>query len=60
MAEKPQFSSSRVSSITGKTGSKKKDGYAAGSVPSSMLGTKAGKVEGEGYSGPNVTRATRA
>ena len=55
MANKPQFSSSKVSNIAGKLPSKKMDGYAAGKVPESMQGNK----KGWPYSGPNVTRATR-
>jgi hypothetical protein len=44
----------RVSNNTGKNASKKTDGYARGPVPESALPTKPGKVEGHGYSGPDV------
>lgn len=40
----------------GTTGKMKKDGYAAGKVPDVVVGGKPGKVKGQGYSGPNVTR----
>ncbi len=59
MAQKPQFDSGKVSNIAGKVPEKKKDGYASGPVPPSMIGNKPGKVEGHEYSGPNVTRASR-
>ncbi len=59
MAQKPQFDSSKVSSITGKNATFKKDGYAGTSPPDSMVGNKPGKVERQGYTGPNVSRATR-
>lgn len=48
----------KVSSSTGKTGTKKRDGYAAGRVPESMIGTKVGKTPGKGYSGPNVAQVS--
>lgn len=46
---------------TGTNASYKKDGYAAGPVPKSMIGTKNGKVDkagpyGAGYTGPDVQR----
>ena len=45
----------RASTSTGKTGKQKRDGYAAGSVPSAMIGTKTGQP----YSGPNMARVKR-
>lgn len=42
----------------GTKGELKKDGYAAGSVPISMRGSKPGKTSKVGYTGPNVARAT--
>lgn len=37
----------------------KKDGYADGTVPPSMRGTKSGKSRTAGYSGPSVAKASR-
>lgn len=37
----------------------KKDGYASGSVPKQMIGTKVGVTNNKGYSGPNVATASR-
>jgi hypothetical protein len=34
----------------------KKDGYAAGPVPDSMIGTKEGLTNKKGYSGPSVAQ----
>lgn len=45
----------KASSSTGKTGTIKRDGYAAGPVPSGQVGTKNGKP----YSGPNKVDAGR-
>ncbi len=59
MAQKPQFDSSKVSNVAGKVAEKKKDGYASGPVPDSMIGNKPGKVERQGYTGPSVARASR-
>ena len=44
---------------SGATGEKKKSGYASGSVADTFIGTKVGKVDGKGYSGPNVARYGR-
>lgn len=41
---------------TGKNAEFKKDGYAAGPVPDSMIGTKVGLTNHEGYSGPSVAQ----
>lgn len=46
----------RSNNSTGKNAALKKDGYARGPVPPSMIGTKVGKVDGEGYTGPNVAK----
>lgn len=48
-------------SSTGTNADFKRDGYAKGPVPKSMLGTKPGKVDkagpfGKDYSGPDVQR----
>lgn len=43
---------------TGKTGNKKKEGYASTSVPISMIGTKPGVTDHVGYSGPPVAQGT--
>ncbi len=59
MAQKPQFDSSKVSNVAGKVAEKKKDGYATGPVPESMIGNKPGRTEKNPYSGPSVTRASR-
>lgn len=59
MAQKPQFDSQKVTKIEGDVPTYKKDGYASGPVPKSMMGSKPGKTEKHGYSGPNVTRASR-
>ena len=59
MAQKPQFDSSKVSNVAGKVAEKKKDGYATGPVPESMIGNKVGRTEKQGYTGPSVTRASR-
>lgn len=48
----------KASNSTGETGTMKKDGYAAGSVPKSMQMSKPGKTNKKGYSGPNVARGT--
>lgn len=50
----------RVSNNTGKNASFKKDGYARGPVPESMQGSKVGKTEHRGYSGPDVAVPPRA
>lgn len=55
MADKPQFTSVRASSITGKTGSKKMDGYASGSPPDAMIPNK----KAWPYNGPNVAKPSR-
>lgn len=44
---------------SGKVGAMKKSGYAAGAIPDVLTGTKVGVTNKEGYSGPNVARATR-
>ena len=36
----------------------KRDGYAAGPVPKSMIGTKVGLTNHKGYSGPDVAKGT--
>lgn len=54
-----QTKMTKASSSTGRNAPQKKDGYAAGDVPDAMIGAKPGKVEGAGYSGPNVTKASR-
>lgn len=54
MAGKIYSEHKRVSNNTGKNASKKMDGYARGPVPDSALPTKPGKVEGYGYSGPEI------
>lgn len=41
----------------GSTGKVKKDGYAAGPVPTGQVGTKTGKTPHAGYSGPSVAQA---
>lgn len=46
--------SSRVTDSAGTNAEMKKDGYAKGPVPKSMIGTKPGKTDKVGYSGPNV------
>jgi hypothetical protein len=43
----------------GKQPTLKRDGYARGPVPESMIGTKTGKTSRVGYSGPPVARPTR-
>jgi hypothetical protein len=43
---------------TGRTGTMKKDGYAAGKVPVAMIGTKPGKTSLVDYSGPPVAQGT--
>lgn len=48
----------RVTNITGKRASLKKDGYAAGPVPESMQPTKAGKTDFVEYNGPNVAKGS--
>lgn len=54
------FRSTKVSgSSGGQTARKKRDGYAAGRVHESMIGTKVGKTNKKGYSGPNVTQASK-
>lgn len=53
MADKPTFISEKVSNIGGEVVEKKKDGYASGTVPKSMIGNKPGKTDKVGYSGPN-------
>ena len=48
---------SRRSKVSGPSGPPlKKDGYAKGPVPKAMLGSKPGKIPGQGYSGPNVAK----
>jgi hypothetical protein len=47
---------SKVSNVEGTNATFKKDGYAAGPVPKSMIGTKTGVVKGGGYNGPNVAQ----
>jgi hypothetical protein len=49
-------SKTRVSKSTGENAPIKKDGYAKGSVPKSMIGSKEGITNKKGYSGPNVQR----
>jgi hypothetical protein len=43
---------------TGKTGNKKREGYAATSPHVSMIGTKPGKTSLVGYTGPSVAQGT--
>lgn len=43
---------------TGKTGTKKHDGYAATSPHISQIGTKPGKTSHVGYTGPEVAQGT--
>ena len=50
----------KVSNVTGTTGTFKKDGYAAGRVPDGMVGTKPGKTNKKGYSGPSVAEGTHS
>jgi hypothetical protein len=47
----------KVSGGSGGTAPKKKtDGYASGRVSEQVIGTKVGKVNGKGYSGPPVAQ----
>lgn len=56
----PAGTHKKVSSNTGRNaGTAKKDGYARGPVPKSMIGTKAGSVDGEKYSGPDAATPPR-
>ncbi|MBO0766582.1 MAG: hypothetical protein J2P50_18600 [Hyphomicrobiaceae bacterium] len=43
---------------TGENAEFKRDGYARGPVPPSMIGTKVGLTNHEGYSGPDVVQGT--
>lgn len=43
---------------TGQNAEYKKDGYARGPVPKSMIGTKVGLTNHEGYTGPSVATGT--
>jgi hypothetical protein len=45
----------KVSSF-GQTAAKKTDGYAKGPIPPSMIPTKVGVTNKQGYTGPNVAR----
>lgn len=44
----------KAGSSTGENAPYMKDGYAKGPVPKSMIGTKVGKTNKKGYSGPEV------
>lgn len=47
----------KTSNSTGTNAPKKMDGYAGlGPVPPSMIGSKPGKTNKKGYTGPNVQR----
>jgi len=43
---------------TGENADYKRDGYAAGPVPKSMIGTKEGLTNHVGYTGPDVAQGT--
>jgi hypothetical protein len=43
---------------TGENAEFKRDGYARGPVPKSMIGTKEGLTNHVGYSGPDVAQGT--
>lgn len=44
----------KAGSSTGQNAPYKKDGYAKGPIPPSMIPTKPGKTNHKGYSGPEV------
>jgi hypothetical protein len=44
---------------SGRNAPMKKSGYAQGSIPDVLVGTKVGVTDKEGYSGPEVARADR-
>ena len=47
----------KVGNSTGRNGTKKTTGYAGGGGrPDFAIGSKAGKVKGQGYSGPNMVK----
>ena len=52
------YQKSRPSSTTGKNAPYKKDGYASGKTPDSMIGTKDGKTDKKPYSGPSVQKGS--
>lgn len=54
-----ELNAKHVRTSRGSTPSVKKDGYADGTVPPSMRGTKPGKSRTAGYSGPNIAKASR-
>ncbi len=57
----PKFQSKfvKVSSSTGKTGTVKKDGYAAGGPPECVQASKPGLTDFAPYSGPSVAKPSR-
>ena len=55
----PVGSKTKKASGSGSTLSFKKDGYAKGSVPDSMIGTKSGVDASHPYTGPNVAMQER-
>lgn len=46
-------------SSQGKVGRFKKDGYASSTPEDTFVGTKVGKTDKVGYSGPNVAKTSR-
>ena len=55
----PMGTHKKVSNNSGANASIKRDGYAKGPVPESMQGTKVGKTEFKGYTGPDVATPPR-
>ena len=55
----PNFKHQKVSGKSSGTNETfKKDGYAKGPVPGFMQGTKVGKTNHKGYTGPSVAQGT--
>jgi hypothetical protein len=49
----------KVSKSSGKNAPMKKDGYATGPVPPSMIGNKGGRHDFAAYSGPDVAKVSK-